>query len=218
VLTTPFIADGDTGYGGLLNVQHTVRGYEDAGAAGIQIEDQEFPKKCGHTPGRKVIPIEDMAEKIEVAVETRNSSDFLIVARTDARTNYGLDEALRRGEAFAEAGADILFIESPESEAEMEKICASFDAPLLVNVVDGGSTPVLSKQAYIDLGYQIAIYPGTGFMAAAEALHSVYGTLKRTGASLDLDVPLRDFMTLSGELGFKDVWDFDQAHHRDIAE
>ena len=218
VLTTPFIADGDTGYGGLLNVQHTVRGYEDAGAAGIQIEDQEFPKKCGHTPGRKVIPIEDMAEKIEVAVETRNSSDFLIVARTDARTNYGLDEALRRGEAFAEAGADILFIESPESETEMEKICASFDAPLLVNVVDGGSTPVLSKQAYIDLGYQIAIYPGTGFMAAAEALHSVYGTLKRTGASLDLDVPLRDFMTLSGELGFKDVWDFDQAHHRDIAE
>ena len=218
VLTTPFIADGDTGYGGLLNVQHTVRGYEDAGAAGIQIEDQEFPKKCGHTPGRKVIPIEDMAEKIEVAVETRNSSDFLIVARTDARTNYGLDEALRRGEAFAEAGADILFIESPESEAEMEKVCASFDAPLLVNVVDGGSTPVLSKQAYIDLGYQIAIYPGTGFMAAAEALHSVYGTLKRTGASLDLDVPLRDFMTLSGELGFKDVWDFDQAHHRDIAE
>ena len=218
VLTTPFIADGDTGYGGLLNVQHTVRGYEDAGAAGIQIEDQEFPKKCGHTPGRKVIPIEDMAQKIEVAVETRNSSDFLIVARTDARTNYSLDEALRRGEAFAEAGADILFIESPESEAEMEKICASFDAPLLVNVVDGGSTPVLSKQAYIDLGYQIAIYPGTGFMAAAEALHSVYGTLKRTGASLDLDVPLRDFMTLSGELGFKDVWDFDQAHHRDIAE
>jgi 2,3-dimethylmalate lyase len=218
VLTTPFIADGDTGYGGLLNVQHTVRGYEAAGAAGIQIEDQEFPKKCGHTPGRKVIPIEDMAQKIEVAVETRNSSDFLIVARTDARTNYGLDEALRRGEAFAEAGADILFIESPESEAEMEKICASFDAPLLVNVVDGGSTPVLSKQAYIDLGYQIAIYPGTGFMAAAEALHSVYGTLKRTGASLDLDVPLRDFMTLSGELGFKDVWDFDQAHQRDAAE
>lgn len=218
VLTTPFIADGDTGYGGLLNVQHTVRGYEAAGAAGIQIEDQEFPKKCGHTPGRKVIPIEDMAQKIEVAVETRESSDFLIVARTDARTNYGLDEALRRGDAFAEAGADILFIESPESEAEMEKICANFDAPLLVNVVDGGSTPVLSKQAYIDLGYQIAIYPGTGFMAAAEALHSVYGTLKRTGASLDLDVPLRDFMTLSGELGFKDVWDFDQAHQRDAAK
>jgi 2-methylisocitrate lyase-like PEP mutase family enzyme len=218
VVTTPFIADGDTGYGGLLNVQHTVRGYERAGAAGIQIEDQEFPKKCGHTPGRKVIPLEDMVQKIQVAVETRDSSDFLIVTRTDARTGLGLDEALRRGEAFAKAGADVLFIESPESVEEMEKICSSFDAPLLVNVVDGGSTPVLSKQEYIDLGYQIAIYPGTGFMAAAQALHSVYGTLKRTGASLNLDVPLRDFMTMSRDMGFQDVWDFDKAHQRDAAE
>jgi 2-methylisocitrate lyase-like PEP mutase family enzyme len=218
VVTTPFIADGDTGYGGLLNVQHTVRGYEKAGAAGIQIEDQEFPKKCGHTPGRKVIPLEDMVQKIQVAVETRDSSDFLIVTRTDARTGLGLDEALRRGEAFAKAGADVLFIESPESVEEMAKICASFDTPLLVNVVDGGSTPVLSKQEYIDLGYQIAIYPGTGFMAAAQALHSVYGTLKRTGASLNLDVPLRDFMTMSRDMGFQDVWDFDKAHQRDVAE
>ena len=218
VVKTPFIADGDTGYGGLLNVRHTVRGYEAAGAAGIQIEDQEFPKKCGHTPGRKVIPLEDMVQKIQVAVESRQSPDFLIVTRTDARTNYGLDEALRRGEAFATAGADILFIESPESIEEMEKICASFDAPLLVNAVEGGRTPVLSKQAYIDLGYQIAIYPGTGFMAAAQALHSVYGTLKATGSSVDVDVPLRDFMTLSRELGFEDVWDFDRDHQRDAAE
>jgi 2,3-dimethylmalate lyase len=218
VVTTPFIADGDTGYGGLLNVQHTVRGYERAGAAGIQIEDQEFPKKCGHTPGRKVIPLEDMIQKIQVAVETRDSSDFLIVTRTDARTGLGLDEALRRGEAFAKAGADVLFIESPESEEEMAKICASFDLPLLVNVVDGGSTPVLSKQAYIDLGYQIAIYPGTGFLATAHALHSVYGTLKRTGASLDLDVPLREFMTMARDMGFQDVWDFDAAHERKAAE
>lgn len=218
VVTTPFIADGDTGYGGLLNVQHTVRGYEKAGAAGIQIEDQEFPKKCGHTPGRKVIPLEDMVQKIQVAVETRDSSDFLIVTRTDARTGLGLDEALRRGEAFAKAGADVLFIESPESEEEMAKICSSFDLPLLVNVVDGGSTPVLSKQDYIDLGYQIAIYPGTGFMAVAHALHSVYGTLKKTGASLNLDVPLRDFMTFSKDMGFQEVWDFDKAHQRDAAE
>jgi 2,3-dimethylmalate lyase len=218
VVTTPFIADGDTGYGGLLNVQHTVRGYERAGAAGIQIEDQEFPKKCGHTPGRKVIPLEDMVQKIQVAVETRDSSDFLIVTRTDARTGLGLDEALRRGEAFAKAGADVLFIESPESEEEMAKICSSFDLPLLVNVVDGGSTPVLSKQAYIDLGYQIAIYPGTGFMATAHALHSVYGTLKKTGASLDLDVSLRDFMTFSKDMGFQEVWDFDAANERKAAE
>lgn len=218
VVKTPFIADGDTGYGGLLNVQHTVRGYEAAGAAGIQIEDQEFPKKCGHTPGRKVIPLEDMARKIQVAVESRDSSDFLIVSRTDARTSYGLDEALRRGEAFAKAGADVLFIESPESVEEMEKICSSFDAPLLVNVVDGGSTPVLSKQDYIDLGYQIAIYPGTGFLAVGHALNSVYGTLKATGSSVDVEVPLRDFMTFSRDMGFQDVWDFDSAHQRDAAE
>ena len=214
VIKTPFIADGDTGYGGLLNMHHTVKGYEAAGAAGIQIEDQEFPKKCGHTPGRKVIPLEDMVQKIEVAVEARESDDFLIVARTDARTSYGLDEALRRGEGFAKAGADILFIESPESHEEMEKICSSFDTPLLVNVVDGGSTPVLSKQDYIDLGYQIAIYPGTGFMATAQALHSVYGTIKETGSSVDVEVPLRDFMTFSEEMGFKEVWDFDKKHAR----
>ena len=214
VVKTPFIADGDTGYGGLLNMQYTIRGYELAGAAGIQIEDQEFPKKCGHTPGRRVIPTEDMVQKIKVAVETRSSSDFLVVARTDARTSYGLDEALKRGEAFAKAGADILFIESPESVDEMERICANFDAPLLVNVVDGGSTPVLSKQDYIALGYQVAIYPGTGFLACAHALNSVYGTIKETGSSVDVEVPLRDFMTMAKDMGFQDVWDFDKRHEK----
>src|SRR5215470_3537993 len=119
---TPVICDADTGFGGLLNVERTVRGYERAGAAAIQIEDQVFPKKCGHTPGRGVVPVEQMVRKIEVAAASRSSPDFLIVARTDARTSLGLDEALRRGEAYARAGADILFIESPESEAEMTRI------------------------------------------------------------------------------------------------
>ena len=119
---TPVIADADTGYGGLLNVRHTVRGYEAAGITAIQIEDQEVPKKCGHTPGRKVIPAHEMCLKIEVAVEARQSPDFLIVARTDARTGLGLDEAIARGKAYARAGADIVFVESPESEAEMERI------------------------------------------------------------------------------------------------
>ena len=114
---TPLIADADTGYGGLLNVQRTVRGYEAAGVQGIQIEDQESPKKCGHTLGRAVIPLEDMEMKIKVAVESRRSPETLIVARTDSRTSLGLDEALRRGEGFAKAGADVVFIESPESEA-----------------------------------------------------------------------------------------------------
>lgn len=209
---TPMVADGDTGYGGLLNVEHTVRGYEAAGAAAIQLEDQEFPKKCGHTPGRRVIPIEQAAAKIRVAAQARDSRDFLIVARTDARTAHGLDEALRRAEAFVEAGADILFVESPESVEEMERIGRSFDVPLLVNVVEGGRTPVLSAEEYIGLGYRMAIYPALGFLAMGAALESVYGTLKATGSSVGVSAPLAGFMDFSRAMGFQQVWDFEKAH------
>ena len=129
---TPLIADADTGYGGLLNLRHTIRGYESAGAAAIQLEDQEFPKKCGHTPGRRVISTEDMVRKIRVAVDSRQSGEFLIIARTDARTTLGLDEALRRAEAYAKAGADMLFVESPESEEEMRNRMRSWFYPCLL--------------------------------------------------------------------------------------
>src|SRR5271169_5615107 len=156
---TPLIADGDTGYGGLLNIRHTVRGYEAAGAAAIQLEDQEFPKKCGHTPGRRVVSVEEMRRRIEVAVDARSDPEFLIVARTDARSSLGLDEALRRGEAYLNAGADVLFIESPESEDELARIGRSFDAPLLANMVEGGRTPLLSAQRLEELGFRIAIFP-----------------------------------------------------------
>jgi len=210
IAKTPMIADGDTGYGGLLNVEHTVRGYEGAGAAGIQIEDQEFPKKCGHTPMRRVIPLEDMLKKIKVAVAARGSDDFLIVARTDARTGHGLDEAIRRGEAFAKAGADIVFVESPESVEEMEKIGASIDAMLLVNVVEGGSTPVLPAADYQSIGYSIAIYPGAGFLAVGAALKSVYTQIKETGSSIGAEAPLADFMEFSRSMGFEDVWAFEK--------
>ena len=141
----PLIADGDTGYGGLLNVSHTVRGYERAGAAAIQLEDQEFPKKCGHTPERRVIPTEEMVRKIAVAVDARTSPDFLIIARTDARTSKGLPEAIRRTRAYAEAGADMLFIESPETEDELMTIGRELgDKLLMVNMAEGGRTPILS--------------------------------------------------------------------------
>lgn len=210
IASTPIIADADTGYGGLLNVEHTVRGYQAAGAAGIQIEDQEFPKKCGHTPMRRVVPLEDMVQKIRVAVAARDSSDFLILARTDARTGHGLDEALRRGEAFARAGADIVFVESPESIEEMERIGQAIEAPLLVNVVEGGSTPVLPIEEYRRIGYQMAIYPAAGFLAVGAALQSVYGQLKATGSSIGAKAPLADFMTFSKAMGFQDVWDFEK--------
>ena len=209
---SPLIADGDTGYGGPLNVQQTVRGYEHAGASAIQIEDQEFPKKCGHTLGRRVIPIEDAVTKIKVAVDSREDANFLIIARTDARTALGLDEALRRGEAFAEAGADVLFIESPETEEEMEKICASFDKPLVANMVEGGRTPVLPAERLKELGYSLVIYPGTGFLAVGAALEGVYGSLKRDGSSLETDVPLSDFEEFSKMVGFQAVWDFDAKY------
>jgi len=209
---TPMICDGDTGYGGLLNVAHTVHGYEAAGAAGIQLEDQEFPKKCGHTPGRRVIACEDMVRKIQVAVEARDDRNFQIVARTDARTSLGLDEALRRAEAYAKAGADVLFIESPETVEELEKIGRSFDLPLLVNIVEGGRTPQLPPAELQKLGFSLAIYPGSGFLATAQALQRVYAeikALKGTEGTNDMLYPFADMCTL---MGFPDVWAFDRAH------
>ena len=212
IASTPLIADADTGYGGLLNVAHTLRGYSKAGAAAVQFEDQEFPKKCGHTPGRRVIRTADMVKKIRVAVEARGDDDILIVARTDARTAHGLDEALRRAEAYAKAGADILFVESPESEREMEKICASFELPLMANMVEGGKTPILSAARLTELGYRIAIFPATGFLAAGAALDSVYKTLQRDGSSVGATAPLYPFNDFAKLMGFQDVWDFDKRH------
>lgn len=216
--SVPVICDADTGFGGLLNVEHTVKGYEAAGASAIQLEDQEFPKKCGHTPGRKVIPIEQAVAKIQVAVEARSSPDFLIIARTDARTSLGLDEALRRGRAFADAGADIIFVESPESEEEMARIGATLgDMPLLVNAVEGGKTPLLSKERYAELGYQIAIYPATAFLAMGKALEKVYTQLRDFGSSTGCSKDTADFKGFCKTMGFESVWEFDKAH-ADIEE
>lgn len=209
---TPLIADGDTGYGGLLNVRHTVRGYEAAGAAAIQLEDQEFPKKCGHTLGRRVIPLADMVRKIQVAVDARHSKDFLIIARTDARSALGLDEALRRAEAYARAGADMLFIESPESEEEMRRIGRSFDLPLLANMVEGGRTPVLTQHDLEQIGYKLAIFPVTALLAATQAMKSVYEEFKRSGSSAKTATPLMPFAELTRLMGFEEVWAFDKRY------
>ena len=209
-VSKPLIADGDTGYGGLLNVDHTVRGYERAGAAGIQLEDQQFPKKCGHTPDRRVVPLEEMVKKIKVAVAARECADFLIVARTDSRTNYGLEEAIRRGQAFADAGADVIFVEAPESVDEMQAVCRAIDKPKLVNVVDGGATPVLDAATLRDIGYQMAIYPASGFLASAAALRAVYRHIEQTGSSAGLQTPLYDFQAFSELMGFARVWQFEK--------
>ncbi len=210
---TPIVADGDTGYGGLLNVQHTVRGYEAAGACAIQIEDQEFPKKCGHMLGRQVIPMADMAAKVKVAVESRSDPDFLIIARTDSRTTLGLDEALRRADAYLTAGADVLFVESPESVEEMRKIGATFKGvPLFANLVEGGRTPLLDVKTLAEIGYRIAIFPAIGFLAAGAALERAYLDLKATGTSTSVSVPLYDFKRFSALMGFDRVAEFDQRY------
>lgn len=206
----PLIADGDTGYGGLLNVQHTVQGYEAAGAQAIQLEDQESPKKCGHTPGRRVVPAEEMVKKIRVAAASRRSKDFLIIARTDARSTLGLDEALRRAEAYARAGADILFVESPESEEEMRRIGRSFELPLLANMVDGGRTPVLPAATLAELGYRLAIFPVTALLAATQAMQAAYATLKAQGSSAGTAQPLMPFAELTALMGFGEVYDFEK--------
>ncbi len=209
----PLIADGDTGYGGLLNVRHAVRGYERAGAAAIQLEDQQFPKKCGHTPGRRVVPADDMARKIAVAAEARTSPDFLIIARTDARSSLGLAEAIRRARAYAEAGADMLFVELPESEAEMAEIGRELgDMPLVANMVEGGRTPMLSNARLAEIGYALAIYPVAGLLSAAAALNAVYAHIRATGSSLGSPAPLYPFAEMNRLMGFEEVWAFDKAH------
>ena len=208
---TPVIADADTGYGGLLNVRHTVRGYEKAGVSAIQIEDQEFPKKCGHTPNRRVVPLADMVRKVRVASDSRSSADFLIIARTDARTSLGLDEALRRGEAYGEAGADIVFIESPESEEELAMIGSRIGKPLIANMVNGGRTPMLPAQRLAELGYAAAIFPVIGFLAAAHALTQAYADLKDNGVTTGR-APMYSFAEFNELIGFKDVWEFERRY------
>jgi len=211
---TPLIADADTGFGGLLNVRETVRGYEAAGVQAIQIEDQEVPKKCGHTPDRRVVPIADAVKRIEVAVEARRSDDFLIVARTDARTGLGMDEALRRAKAFAEAGADILFVESPESEEEFARVGAELagEAKLLANMVPTGRSPMLPAEKLKVLGFSIAIYPSAGMGAACAALEAAYTHLKSKGSLEGSPVPAFDMKRMHKLVGFEDVWAFERRH------
>ena len=212
------IADADTGYGGLLNVHHTVRGYEQAGVSAIQIEDQEFPKKCGHTPYKRLVPQRDMEEKIRVACEARRDpQNMLIIARTDARQSEGLDGALRRAEAYRRAGADIIFVEALTSEEEMHSACARIDAPMMANMADGGLTPILPAKTLAEIGYAFAIYPSMTSLVAAAAMETALRRLKEDGLSQAADIPIFDFKTFCGLIGFEDVWAFERKWGRDLA-
>ena len=209
------IADADTGYGGLLNVHHTVRGYEAAGVKAIQIEDQEFPKKCGHTPFKRIVPMIDMIEKVKVACEARRDArETLIIARTDARQSEGFEGAMKRGIAYGEAGADIVFLEALESEDEMRAAGARISKPLMANMADGGKTPIRSGEALRALGYRLVIYPSMTGLAAAQAVHSALTEFKRLGTSDAPSIPLFSFKAFNSLIGFEDVWAFERRWAR----
>lgn len=179
----PVIADADTGFGNAVNVMRTMREYEKAGVAAIQLEDQVMPKKCGHMTGREVVSKEEMVGKIKAAVDARTDSDLVIIARTDARTNHGIDVAIERGLAYQEAGADLIFIESPESEEEMKKITSSFKVPVLANMVEGGRTPLITNNELEKIGYDIVIYPTASTYIVTKAVIDLFNSLKETGST-----------------------------------
>lgn len=198
-IETPVIVDGDNGFGNALNVQRTVRSFERSGAAAIQLEDQAFPKRCGHLDGKTLISKAEMVGKIKAALDARNNQDMQIIARTDARAVEGLSAAMDRAEAYCEAGADILFIEAPQSLDEMKQLTAQFAGriPLLANMVEGGKTPIQSTDELAEIGYKIAIFPGGAVRAIAHHLTDYFGQLIANGNNTKFSKKMYDFNGLN---------------------
>lgn len=202
-VSIPVIGDGDTGYGNALNVKRTVRAYAQAGLAGVMIEDQVAPKRCGHTRGKQVVPFDEACQRVRAAVDARDEgADILIMARTDARATHDLDEGLRRMQAFAEIGADILFLEAPRSEAEMERFCGEVPGPKMANMLEQGATPVLPPARLQEMGYQIAAYPLTLLLAVVPVIERALADLKAGRHPKDL----ASFAQLQDVVGFPDYF------------
>ena len=197
VIDVPLIADGDTGYGNATNVRRTVQLYEQAGASAIQLEDQQFPKRCGHFAGKELIPADEMAGKIRAAASARESSEFLIIARTDAASVVGIEAAIDRSQKYAEAGADVLFVESPQSEGELQNVAQALpNSPLMANMVEGGRTPLIQAETLEQLGYSLVIYPNSLTRRFAQAGLELLEELRRSGTTKSMN---RQMMSL-GEL------------------
>lgn len=179
----PLFADADTGYGNVTNVARTVRAYERAGVAGLFVEDQVAPKRCGHMAGKAVIPAEEMVAKVKAALDARRDPDLVIMARTDALTVTGLDDAIARAQLYREAGADLIFVESPRGVAEMRRICREIDAPLMANNVEAGLTPILSAAELQKIGYAVVAFPVAATYAAARTLSELYAALRKDGTT-----------------------------------
>ena len=197
----PIIGDGDTGYGGILNVIRTVQEFETAGVAGLQLEDQVFPKRCGHMEGKQLIPKDEMTAKIKAAADARRSEAFVIVARTDARAVTGLQDAIARARAYADAGADVMFVEAPQTIEEMLEIAGAINLPLIANMVEKGKTPFLTADELEKIGYKMAIYPVSTLYAATKAMMGLLRRLKKDGTTancLDDMVGFEEFNELIG--------------------
>ncbi len=200
-VSIPLIADADTGYGNALNVRRTVALYESAGVAGLHLEDQQMPKRCGHLAGKIVVSAEEFAAKIRAAVEARTDPDFVIIARTDAIAVNGLDDALRRAEAAVKAGADMLFVEAPTTEEQIERVARAFDTPLLFNYAPGGRSPLPPFARLRELGYAVILLPVDTLFVAARAIQSFLRELKEGDAALPLAdryIPFQEFNELIG--------------------
>jgi 2-methylisocitrate lyase-like PEP mutase family enzyme len=210
----PLIGDGDTGYGNALNVQRTVVEYARAGAAAVMIEDQVSPKKCGHTRGKQVISREEARMKIRAAADAKADADILIMARTDARAVHGFDAALERCRDFEEAGADIIFLEAPETEEEMARFCQTMSKPCMANMVPGGKTPVLPPAKLQEIGYKLALYPVMLLSSAIAAMQATLAALK-PGAAAPLP-PSISFTELQSVVGFPDYWQREARYKAEI--
>lgn len=212
----PLFVDADTGHGNVTNVARTVKEFERAGVAGLFIEDQVFPKRCGHMEGKQVIPTDEMIVKIKVAVDSRTDSDLVIMARTDAFAIYGIDEAVERGNRYAEAGADIIFIEAPPAVEDMKRICKEVSAPLLANMVEGGKTPLLTARELEEIGYSVVSFPLSTLYAAAYGARLAMETLFKTGTTsgnLDRMVLFNEFNDF---VGLEKIRDTEKLYYNGI--
>ncbi len=206
----PVIGDGDTGYGNALNIKRTVNGFAQAGFAAIMIEDQVAPKRCGHTAGKAVVSRDEAAERIRAATDARNEgNDILILARTDARHDHGLDEAIERAKLFHELGADILFVEAPRDEMEMRRICDELPGPKMANLIEGGLTPIISPTTLQAMGFSIAAYPITLMAAAMKAMTETLKELKSGEVNPDR---LMAFSEVKTRIGFDDYFEAEKMY------
>jgi 2-methylisocitrate lyase-like PEP mutase family enzyme len=212
VTDLPVIVDADTGYGNAINVIRTVDELIRIGAAGMFLEDQVWPKRCGHMKGKQVIPLEEQLKKLQAAIDTKRTRDFFIVARTDARQALGLNEAITRGIAFKKAGADAVFIEAPETKEEMLEIARCVPPPLVANMLERGVTPLMGPQELRDLGFDLVVWPLAPLYSVAKSLNEVYTTLRRDGTTVDILDRLMPFDEFNRIVGLEEKYQLDEKY------